>query len=197
MLKIFAIWIMVKPWPIWAIAMVYFIHNLIISLFHLNYSDVNHFIGPILQVLGGIIVLFVINGNIKTLKKENILKLVINWLKSCPLIKRHYTLNVDPAFHSQISCMAKMTLKHKCNTIDELQEEFSRQIDELLEVINQKENVMIERISSVESKLKESINMGVQELQQVNQQLNDSVIGSVKEEVFGVFLVIYGALILF
>lgn len=183
-----------KAWPLWAVIIAGVIHYVLYS-FSSNREYINKIISSTLQVAGGIIVLYSINVNMGMFKRENLFSMIGQWFKSFPLFKKSVTLNVDGCGSAFVSGSATITTKRKFNTIEERLEELERQIDESRQLIFEREKIVMERIGAVQSDLESAISRNSREIQDVRKLLDDSVVGSIKTQIFGVLLVIYGAVL--
>jgi hypothetical protein len=188
-------WIL-KAWPVLLIIAIALIHFLVYSFIQYKGESVNRVTGSILQLIGGLVVLFSINKDIGIFKHGNLFSMVKNWFKAFPLIKKTITLNVASGVFTTTFGTPTITIKHKFNTVGEKLEELERQIDEYRKIIFDRENTMMERLSSIQSKLEGSILKTNNEVQDVKKLLDESVVGSFKEQIFGVLLVIYGAVLM-
>ncbi|MBE3128856.1 MAG: hypothetical protein IMZ60_04170 [Actinobacteria bacterium] len=186
---------LLKAWPVWSFIAILLLHQIIHTFFQSNGENVNRVAGSIFQIIGGIIVFFSINENIGTFKRENIFSMVVNWFSSFPLIKKNVTISVDSAVMKMTSGTPHLKIKRKYNSVEENLIELEKQIDECRQLIFEIEKAVMEKIEVVKSKLEGSIVKNQIETQAVKKLLDESVLGTFKLQIFGVLLVIYGAVI--
>lgn len=194
--KRFLRWLFFDPLQFWILIIIIIFQRLAIYIFHLDSFNVNKYLGPFLQIIGGLIILIIINENIELFKHINLVGVFLNWVKSCPLFKKTYKLNAQGSIQLQaVTLKANLITKRKSNTIDELQEELHRQIDSIIKIISETEKDLLKRIVKIEDSLKEDIEKNKKEIQEVKNLASESAIGDFKWEILGVLLIIYGAVI--
>lgn len=186
-------WLLV-PWPFWAIAGVIGLHYQLIICFPSNIVQINKIAATVLQVVGGLIVLYSINQNIGLFRGQNVITAALGWLISFPLVKRNINLKVE-SLTSTLSLSGELSITRKCDTVEEKLAELQRQIDECRETIVRKEKKINERISAVEGSLSNRIEKNDAEIERVRSLLHDSVVGGIATQVFGVLLVLYGGVL--
>ncbi len=184
-----------KAWPLWAVIMTGVFHYAVYYSFPANGELINKIVSFLLQLVGGMIVLYSVNENMGMFKRGSLLSLIGQWFKSFPLIKRSVTLSVNGSGSAVASGSPTITTKRKFNTVEERLDELERQIDESRQLIFEREKIVMERISSVQSALESSISQNSKAIQDVRKLLDDSLVGGIKAQLFGVLLVLYGAVL--
>jgi hypothetical protein len=185
---------LLKAWPLLVVVTIGLVHYLIYFQFYKNAEYTNKIVGAVLQLIGGIIVLYSINDNMGLIKRETLWSAVVSWAKSSPLFKKSVTININ-GVESPDSFVGNVTVtvKRRGNTINEKIEALEKEVAECRKLIIVQENVFNEKISNIQANLDSSISQNNREIQNVKKLLDDSVVGSIKLQIFGVLLVIYGA----
>lgn len=195
-IKQFTIWLL-KAWPFTAIFIIALIHREILKVCSSESAEIlNRTMSAFMQISGGLLVLFTINANIGLFEKEGLGLIFINWLKSFPLFRNRkpntcHVNDILPGF--KISAESHST--RVCTTIEEKIEEAQRQIDELRNIVDRKERELLAKVGEVEKNLKKLIYKTQNGINALNGLLTKTTIGGISAQIFGVLLVIYGALI--
>jgi hypothetical protein len=194
-LKIFVIWLL-RAWPFIVISIIAIFHYEILKLCSQQGAIwFNKIMSAFTQVIGGLIVLSTVNAKLGLFKQKGLLIIFVDWLKSWPLF-RHKT-----DISGQINVIGPMTtvsmeghVSPKCNTIEEKIEEAMRQIDDLRRIVYRKESELLFKINETDNSLKQLIARTQEDVNKLNGLLTKSTVGGIKLQIFGVLLVIYGAL---
>lgn len=188
----FGSWIW-RSWPVFIIAVLLYIHLLLLEIYRINEQIINESISLVAQIIGGLLVLYSIDSNIGIIKKNSLIGVFVNYLKEFPLIKRNVRLNIDSAIHVHTSSNASLSVNRNPKTIDEKIDWLQEQINELKKSVATKENVIIEKMESLSKEMTEGINETKNEIGHVKKQIEDVSVGGVKVQIFGVLLIIYGS----
>jgi hypothetical protein len=179
-----------KAWPLLSVGIIAFVHY---YLYRYIGTSINKFIALFLQFIGGLVVLYSINDNIGTFKRRNLFSIFVEWLKSFPLIKKATTVGKELDLRFSIEPSSIYHAERKCETVDEKLEEFKRQLDELRNLVFLKEIAIRNDISTIEIKFQDAISKNNADIRDVKKLLDDSIVGAVNLQLFGVLLVSYGA----
>lgn len=184
-----------RAWPFVMLILIASIHyNIINFIPHKNIEMVNKAISAVTQIFGGIIVLISINSNLGLFQSNNLLTLLKNWLKSFPYFKNHQVITCSVNMNAPASSNSgEGHVEQLCNTLEEKVEESMRQIKEIRQLVYRKERELSGQISSVENSLKYKIYENQNQIIQLNGLLSKTAIGGIDLQIFGVLLVIYGA----
>ncbi len=158
-------------------------------------DSINEIVSSVTQIIGGLIILFTINSNLGLFKQNNLIALLFCWLKSFPLFRK-----IKPITGSVNGTMPVITgsgegyTSRVCRTLEEKIEEALRQIDELKEIIYRKERELLAKIGTSETNLKKLIDKNQHNLNKLNNLVSKSAVGGINTQIFGVLLVLYGAI---
>jgi hypothetical protein len=159
----------------------------------MDWSHANRLISLILQSAGGMIVLYAIDSTLGVVGNTSLGKLFIDYLKQFPLIKRSCILDGRMAAARASARAGKLRIGLPKSTLEEKIGNLQQQIDwlkeDLCEEINGVKNQLAEsdrQHQQFEKLLRKSIN-------NLDQQFKEISIGGVKAQVFGVLLMLHGA----
>lgn len=202
--------LLMKAWPFLYMLLIYLIHKLYLELpclfnDELKYLclsnrdvDVNQFLSFIMQIVGGVIVLYSISSNIYMFKGYGLRTLINNWFGSMISIKsREITLSVDDLMEQQsLSSVAIRTLK-KPETIEEAVEQLSKKIKWMQEDQENVNRDIHKKIEFLSVNIENQNQVISSNFVRLNKLIEDLSIGSFKLELFGVMLLIYGSICAF
>jgi hypothetical protein len=189
-----------RGWPIIILILLLIVHQAIsnFSLYELmnfeNIQQFDKFLSFILNVIGGLLVLYSVDSNLGLFRKGGMFKIFVNWLKSFPLLKpKPVVIEVNSV--NSASGVGKCRIENQITpkTIDELFEFTQKQINYLKEDIenqNQQTNNRFQILTLEFSSKNQELDKSISE---INNQLTTVVIGGFKTQLFGVLLVIYGS----
>ncbi len=185
----------VQAWPFIAITVVALFHYYVISYFQEDTGEhINKLFSALMQIIGGLIVLFTINSNLGLFENKGLVAMAISWLRSCPLIKTDKpnigTMSGELPI-SQMSAEGHTTSKYE--NIDEQLQELHKQLNEVRDLVYRKERELKSYIHDQTTELKKDISGNQIEIHKVKGLMHRTIVGGIQWQLFGVFLVIYGA----
>ncbi len=190
----FGKWIL-RPWPLLATAIVAIVHYEF--YLHLQHPSevINKVISATLQVVGGLIVLYSINEDIGTFKHGNLLSMGTRWLKDFPLFRRSVTIHV--ASIASVGAVGTSTVRVvlKPKNIEERLDQLEMRIEENRQLVLSTEKTLKEKNDTVRVELENATSTNASELRTLRELLGDSMVGSIGVQLFGVLLLVYGAVL--
>ena len=186
---------MSKAWPVLIVFALIVIQILIYSYVNLDQVVMNDIIGQVLPLIGGIFVIISINENIQDFRRINIFSLLTNYLKSCPLIKHNYVLDASSITFSSAISKPTLIVKRSWNTTKEGIKELERRNEELTKQLADIRKKSEEDLTKLRSELNTLIEFNDNEIKEVSHRLDKSVMGNIDYQIFGIFLIVYGAVI--
>ncbi|MET4160736.1 hypothetical protein ABIE61_000550 [Marinobacterium sp. MBR-111] len=193
-MKRFYRWFM-DAWPIWAAALIIGVHRLSLQAFPQKIEETNSVFSLGLQIIGGLMVLYSIDSNLAALRGQNIWLLIGQWFRNCPLWSKPKTVQVSLKAEIGISASASGRVKRRAITLEERVEELERQVDETYKEMHQREEAVKSLVSDVKNELLSKIAENQAGIRGVEGKLDNTTLGGLKQQVFGVLIVIYGALL--
>lgn len=158
-----------------------------------DWEGINKVIPPVFQIIGGILILYSIDSNLGIAKNTSLYRVFVNYMKSFPLIKNHYTLEAGSGTYNIIGHPAKIRVSGLTNTVEEKIIYLQKQIDWLKEDLVCGVNNINSKISAAEDRATESITELSTKLGSVENKITDLSIGGLKTQIFGVLLMIHGS----
>lgn len=193
-MKRFYRWFM-DAWPIWAAASIIGAHRGLLQAFPQKIEETNTVFSLGLQIIGGLMVLYSIDSNLAELRGQNIWLLIRQWFQNCPLWSKPRTVQVSLKGEIGISSSASGRVKRRAITLEERVEELERQVDEAYKEMHRREETVKKLISDVKNELSSKVAENQAGIRGVEGKLDNTALGGLKQQVFGVLIVIYGALL--
>jgi hypothetical protein len=185
----------VQAWPFIAITVVALFHYYVISYFQEDTGEyINKLFSALMQIIGGLIVLFTINSNLGLFENKGLVSMAISWFRSCPLIKTTKP-NIGTMYGElpTLKMSAEGHTTSKYENIDEQLQELHKQLNEVRDLVYRKERELKSYIHDQATELKKNISGNQLEIYKVKGLMHRTIVGGIQWQLFGVFLVIYGA----
>jgi hypothetical protein len=195
MLRALLRWLL-RALPVLAVSAIAGAHYLVLKLGIGSASTVNKLFGTGLQVVGGLLVLHSIDQNLGLFKEKTLSSYIVDWAKSNPFRRSKPTIvQLKGSSTTAFGGTATITTSRAPTTIEErltALEEKVRGIQAQAERMNAE---LSERVQLVRTELGASIATTQQTLSDLRRKLDESAVGGFKQQIFGVLLAIYGALV--
>jgi hypothetical protein len=183
-----------RAWPILITIVIALVHWAILNFCYTveDKTIANKIIALIIQIVGGLIVWLSIISNIKTLKGEKPLDLLISFFEDFPLLKRSrklepHSIYTETYFQGDIELREIINPKTAEEKFEYLQEQINKLRKDLTNAV-EKLNI---KSKNNESKMKsESLTESVS----IRSLIRDISIGDVDRQFFGFLLLIYSAI---
>ncbi len=194
-IKKFITWLS-KAWPFIAIIFTATVHFNILKVCRtVDVDTINQYISSFTQIIGGLIILFNINSNLGLFKQNDLANNFSNWLKSFPLFRKIDSTSMSGNVTLPgLICCAEGHTNRVCTTLEEKIEEAQRQIDELRTIVYRKERGVLKKITDTKKELKNLIYQNQTDINELNNLVSESTIGGINNQIFGILLVMYGAI---
>lgn len=170
-------------------------HYAALQLFPAQAVFINKLTGTMLQVVGGVIVLVAIDGNLGLFRKQTLYSMVVEWFRDFPLIRRSVTIALSGVAASSATGYAALSVERRFTTVEERVAELERQIKELHITIAQQKVALLSRIDEVKVELGKGLASSQAATQELSDRIETSAVGGFKQQAFGVLLAIYGAIV--
>lgn len=182
-----------KAWPALWILLIIILHTIIIKIPIFNNVPVNEIIGMTLPVVGLFFVIHSINEDFQDFRNNDILASFKEYLKSCPLKKQSHKLSATSIELGPLT-LGKPYLSEQrvWSTTEEGLKELERRIEDLRKYISVSRKEIGEEINQLKSQFKTMDGQNKDEINRVSNRLDKSVMGKVKHQLLGVFLILYG-----
>jgi hypothetical protein len=182
-----------KMWPVFLPAAFAGLHYIVYTTISSDLSHANKVISLVLQLVGGILVLYSIDSNLGIMNNTSLLSLFLSYIKNFPLIKRSYTLKADSGTIKMTGHIAKLRVGGPTITIDEKIDHLQKQITWLKEDLNDEVKGLKGMVHSVEKKANASISEIRSSIGSIDRKVQELSAGGIKTQIFGVLLMIHGS----
>ena len=155
----------------------------------------NKIIGALLQLIGALSILAGINQNLGTFRNHGLPTLVLKWFHAFPLFKKPTIISSSASIQGRTTITAALRAKKKCMTLEQEIEEIKRDIEDCRNLILEKDRLQNQRLESLRMEVHSSVS-GVQvKLDKLSLQVEETTVGGLDLQIFGVILLGYGAIL--
>lgn len=184
-----------KAWPILIPLIFICFHVFVGFYFCLDLKQTNKLISLILQVIGGLLVLYSIDSNLGLFGHVSLGALAIKWIKSFPLKGNPTTLDFEPVNTSSFVHPIKLRTGGPGKTTEDHLAYLQKQINWLKE--DHKEDLLLlkQKNEILESYLRQQLLALRSTIGVVDQKITEASVGGIEWQIFGLLLMIYGAVV--
>ncbi len=182
-----------RAWPVLSLAPIALAHAGAHRLFPADAVLVNKVSGTVLQIVGGLIVLYSVNSNLGLFRGQHFGNIILGWFRSFPLFRRSVTLSVSGIASATVFGNARASVHRATSTIEEKVAELERQLEEFRQSVSEDLRSANERIAQVHSELSTAVAANTATLNHLSSKLDLVTVGGFKQQAFGVLLAVYGA----
>lgn len=183
-----------RAWPSLIIFVLLCLHLLLIYYFCLNASITNKTIALLLQIVGGLAILYSIDSNMGIIKKKNLLSVFANFLSEFPLLRKTIVIGTVGYSEGASTAKGKGSVGRNPKSIEEKIEYLQEQINWVKRDLEQETKEINEKIDRESSEMKIQIQETKSALQNIGAKMDEISVGSLDVQLFGIFLMIYGAI---
>jgi hypothetical protein len=169
-------------------------HWMALALLPTHAQMVNRIVGVLLQVAGGLLILYSINDNLGLFRRQSLLSAAITWFKSVPRKGTNVTLNIDSASHAHISGTASLTPRSGPTSLDERVEYLEATLSKLRQDVAEGLANTQRQIEGSKAELTKRADRTDGQIFELSRQVEQAAVGGFKLQGFGVALAVYGAL---
>lgn len=180
-------------WPVQVPIALALIHYALASNTPSDWSSENALIALVLQIIGGILILYSIDSNLGITNDTSLFGMFWGYMKRFPLIKRSYTRNVQSSHHKMTGYPAKIRVGGPQNTIEEKVAYMQQQINWLKEDLDDELKHLKGMVAVVETKSNEQIAELRENVGSVERKVTTLSVGGIQAQIFGVLLMVHGA----
>ncbi len=186
-----------RAWPVILLLPVIALHLVILNQFSTPADKVfvNKLTGTLLQICGGMIILYSLDGNLGLFKKKGLFAVFVLWLKEFPR-RNSRAINFAAEVGVHFGGTATITVgKKPPTTLEERIERIEQRIEEEAQKLNELRGSLNDRIGTLKAELEQSILKVDSGLRDLAYKVESSAIGGLKQQLFGVLLALYGAVV--
>jgi chromosome segregation ATPase len=184
-----------RAWPVVMLAAIIAAHICVLYALAAPASQVNKITGTVFQVLGGLIVLHSIDGNLGLFRKQSLLSTIASWLREFPRIRPPHVVSAAVGMAGGSSSAFALSARVATTTVEQRLAELERRADEAEKQLRQLQRETEAKLSAVKSELSVSIAGVSASLQDLAAKVEVSALGGLKQQAFGVLLAVYGAFV--
>jgi hypothetical protein len=187
---------LLRAWPVLTLLPVAAIHMLALQSFPSHVVLVNKLTGTILQIGGGVIVLLSLDGNLGLFRKQGLFKTFRSWIEDFPGLREQVSSLGGVSMVGNMTATGKLSVGRAAPiTLEERVVALERRIEEEALRLSSLETSTSERLASLKSELTQTVSDVQSSLRELNLKVEQTAIGGLKQQLLGVFLAIYGALL--
>ena len=183
----------VRAWPLWAAVIVMGTHQGLWAAFPQQSADINKAFSIGLQIVGGLLVLHSINSTLGMLRGESIPRLIAHWLRSCPIWSKPQKIEVSGVTSVGVVSSANLRVKNQASSLSQRISELERQMEEVYRDIVRREQALKKLVSEAKEELSARMGQSEVAIRDVKDKIDNSALGSIKQQIFGVIIAVYGA----
>jgi hypothetical protein len=183
-----------RAWPILILTPLLCAHLLLLYYFAQSAGSINKTVSFLLQLVGGLLILYSIDSNIGVIKQKSLFALLKNYIKEFPFIKRSFVLEAQGAAFGTSFGKAKISVTRNPTGVDEKIAYLQEQIDGLRGELELESKELNEKIDIHAKKMGEQIQDAKSALQNLESKMDEVSTGGIKIQLFGVLLIVYGAI---
>lgn len=185
-------WVL-RAWPILVLLSVGIAHFCAIRLLPIETMMVNKLFGMLLQVLGGLLVLYSVNDNLGIFRSQTLKSAIFTWLKEFPIVREPISISAHGSSMSSSSAFGFATVQQVHSTVEERIAELERMLQDFRKQLQLEVQTINNRIEATRSTLKQQIGDTANRVTNLSKQLEHAAVGGFKFQALGVLLAIYGA----
>lgn len=164
-------------------------------MFPVETNLINKLTGTCMQIVGGLLVLSAIDGNLGLFRKKTLVDVVVAWFRDMPLFLRSVSIELTGVSAGVTTSDVKGTTERSYSTVDERLAELERQVKELYSALSAQRSALLSRIDEVKVELSKGLAASQAAVQELSERIEASTVGGFKQQAFGVLLAIYGAIV--
>ena len=185
-------WLM-RAWPLLAVAPLALAHAIAHAAFSGHPQLVNKVAGMLLQMLGGLLILYAINDNLGLFRSQSLLGSIRAWLQSFPFIRRNVVITGSSVAVLGITGSAAGTVSQKFATLKERVAYLEREIHLVRRELQAGLADAKRQLEQAKSELQARIDVAVRQVAELREKVERATVGGFKLQGYGVLLALYGA----
>ena len=183
-----------RAWPFLIVVGLAVFHYSFVYYGLVKTSQVNEEVALLAQIIGGFIVLYSIDSNAGLFQEKNLIQMLVSWLKQFPLLpKKSITLQANMALAEACPDTAAIRTYAHPKTLEEKVDHLMQEVEWIKEDMNKYHMEVKQQIDNTRSQLQKQIQQTSVELVAVNQKIKSMAFEGIMVQVFGVNLLVYGA----
>ncbi|WP_156885322.1 hypothetical protein [Acidihalobacter ferrooxydans] len=183
-----------RAWPVLVIGIIVCAHLLLLNYFSQWDDFINKTAALVSLLVGGLIILYSINSNIGIIKQKSLISELSNYLKEFPLIKRPIAIELQGTAMTISAIKSNISVDRKAQSTDEKIEYLQERINEVSRELEQESKELNKKIDHLTNNMSTQIQDAKTSLRGLESKMDEVYTGDLKVQLFGVLLIIYGAI---
>lgn len=183
-----------RAWPILVLVFLFCAHLLLLNYFSQWANFINKLASLVSQLAGGLLILYSIDSNIGIIKQKSLFSILTDYVKEFPLLKRSVVIQLQGMTMVVSGGKAKLTVGRNPQNIDEKLEYLQEQINEVKRDFEQEAKNLNEKIDCQSKEINAQIQDAKGALRSLESKMDKVSTGGIKVQLFGVLLMVYGAI---
>jgi hypothetical protein len=163
----------------------------------IDMKEINKVVSLVFQIIGGFLILNSIDSNIGVVKNNSLFTLftswIKSWIKSSPFRQESNTSLIPTGYFHLNGYAPTFSTDGPGNTTEECIEYLQRQINLLKDKLEEEINNLKKQIGALEQRMNNEISKNRSAIGNVDQKITEIFVGDVEFQIFGVYLMIHGA----
>ena len=180
MIRRIVIWVW-RAWPVLVMLLLASAHFQALATFPNQSVLVNKITGTLMQIVGGLIVLYSVDSNLGLFRNQSLATSVIAWFRECPLFVRSVTVSASCSGSIGISGSASASVGRAATTVEERLAEVERRLEDLRSEVATKNREIYSHITEVKFELSNSIASNQSALNKLSEKLEKVIVGGFKQ----------------
>lgn len=168
-------------------------HAALLVKFGTNFVIINKLVGSLLQVIGGLLVLYSVNDNLGLFRAQSFASAIVDWLRDFPLDRKQVVVEATSAGAITVGGSVAGSYVIRGASLEERILELERMYGSIQSELRAEVQGMNTKVESVQSKLMNEIGTASGKVDELSNKLDRAAVGGFKIQAFGVLLAIYGA----
>ena len=184
---------LLRAWPVLALVPFFAVHAIALHGFQGQAVWVHKIMGLSLQLLGGLLILWSVNGNLGLFRKTSLAGTFMAWVRDFPTTS-HHVIFAATGMASASGVAATLSVRGKApTTLEDRVAELELLLRELRTEVSTKITGLTARVEENKSDLSILIQGSEEKIASLAERVEKATIGGFKVQAFGVLLAIYGA----
>jgi hypothetical protein len=183
-----------RAWPVLGVSVILLGHWFFLCLAPDHSQIINKTIALLLQISGGLLVLYSVDTNIGVIRGSSLFSDLRKYLGDCPLFRKTYVVKLRGVSAGALGGRARLSVRRDPKSVEERLDYLQEQLNE----IRKDYQVDIAELSARIEQHKEVTDSLLTRLEQSIRQIDLKVaavsVGGIKVQFFGVLLLIYGSI---
>jgi hypothetical protein len=182
-----------RAWPFLALLPVFAAHWVALFFLPASAQMVHKVFGMVLQVIGGLLILYSINDNLGLLRRQSLLAAMVAWFKF-PWRGKNVTIQLSGVSAAGVAGSASLSTRKPLTTLEERVEYLESTLAEHRQEVAEGFTNARRSLEGAKSELHGRIDTTVGQVAELSQKVEHAAVGGFKFQGFGVLLAIYGAI---